>query len=414
MKNIFEKAKELNFIVPSDFRLDADAEIPLDEIGIIIHLYYTDTVDYYFEYIKKVPVGINVYISVSSASMKHLVDDFVKKNHLSHHHIIMKENRGRDISAILVACREIALRYKYICFIHDKKAKECGDELYKREIKLWIDDMWMNTVMSADYIYNVINLLQKRDSLGLLVPPEVAGSKLRVVYSDNWGKNFENTVKLAEELKLDCNLQKEYPPVSIGTVFWAKTNALEKLLKKEWKYEDFWDEPLPNDGTISHAIERILGYVAQDAGYDTGYIMANKFAETYTIQLKDILRETYKELDQWEIKWLDQLRFYTRMEKRVVEYMEKYDTVYFYGAGKMGKIVYWLVLNENKVPNGFLVSEKKENEDTFLGIPVYDIEEKRISDTAGIVITVGEKYGKEVIRQLEYRGIKNYITCYGE
>lgn len=38
------------------------------------------------------------------------------------------------------------------------------------------------------------------------------------------------------------------------------------------------DEPLPYDGTISHAIERIVGFVALDAGYKVGTIMNCQYA----------------------------------------------------------------------------------------------------------------------------------------
>lgn len=413
MNNVFETAKSLNFILPSDVRLDKNTKIPMHEISIIIYLYYMDTVDYYFEYIKRIPKEVDVYISFSSDSMREQIQNYINENQLHNCQFVMKENRGRDISALLVACRKIALQYKYICFVHDKKGKN-DNEIYNKEIKIWIEDMWMNTVLSADYIYNIINLLDKNKSLGLLVPPEMVGYKLMFVYHDTWGENFENTVKLAKELKLNCNLQKEFPPITLGTVFWARTRALDKLLEKEWRYEDFVDEPLPDDGTISHAIERILSYVAQDAGFDTGYVIADKFAESYIIQLKDVLRNTYKELNAWDITFLSQLQNYIKLQNRVLEFMKNYNTVYFYGAGMVGRIVYWLVLNKNKAPDGFLVSKKKENEDTYFGLPVYDIREAEISDTTGIVITVSENHVREVIQQLENRNIKEYIICFRE
>lgn len=34
---------------------------------------------------------------------------------------ILKNNRGRDISALLVAGREFFTEYDYVCFIHDKR-----------------------------------------------------------------------------------------------------------------------------------------------------------------------------------------------------------------------------------------------------------------------------------------------------
>ena len=44
--------------------------------------------------------------------------------------VILKRNRGRDVSALLVASRTEILQYKYVCFIHDKQEKS----EYTREI----------------------------------------------------------------------------------------------------------------------------------------------------------------------------------------------------------------------------------------------------------------------------------------
>ena len=57
--------------------------------------------------------------------------------------------------------------------------------------------------------------------------------------------------------------------MAVGTVYWSRVDALRKLFEYEWKYEDFDMEPLAEDGTLSHAIERILEFVARDAGYES-------------------------------------------------------------------------------------------------------------------------------------------------
>ena len=83
-------------------------------------------------------------------------------------------------------------------------------------------------------------------------------------------------------------------------MFWAKTDALKKLFEHGWKYEDFPEEPLPIDGTISHAIERVLGYVAQDAGYKTGVIMTDKIAAQLLVRVQSDMRVMYEQLQRRE------------------------------------------------------------------------------------------------------------------
>ena len=65
--------------------------------------------------------------------------------------IIEKENRGRDISALLVAYGKMVQDYEYICFLHDKMAKGKYDLAFKDD---WILSMWENMIATENYIYN--------------------------------------------------------------------------------------------------------------------------------------------------------------------------------------------------------------------------------------------------------------------
>ena len=50
-------------------------------------------------------------------------------------------------------------------------------------------------------------------------------------------------------------------------MFWARSRALEPLLKLGLNWDAYPVEPAPIDGTILHAIERLLPSVARRAGY---------------------------------------------------------------------------------------------------------------------------------------------------
>lgn len=68
------------------------------------------------------------------------------------------------------------------------------------------------------------------------------------------------------------------PIAPFGSVFWFRVKALAPLFDHGWKHEDFPPEPLPQDGTISHAIERIYPFVAQGAGYYPAQAMSADYA----------------------------------------------------------------------------------------------------------------------------------------
>lgn len=47
-------------------------------------------------------------------------------------------------------------------------------------------------------------------------------------------------------------------------MFWARSDAVRSLLSLPLTYEDFPDEPLPPDGTIAHALERLILVLASN------------------------------------------------------------------------------------------------------------------------------------------------------
>jgi lipopolysaccharide biosynthesis protein len=53
----------------------------------------------------------------------------------------------------------------------------------------------------------------------------------------------------------------------VGTMFWARPEALAPLLRLGLTPDEYPPEPLNADGTVLHALERLLPLVAEDAGY---------------------------------------------------------------------------------------------------------------------------------------------------
>ena len=84
--------------------------------------------------------------------------------------------------------------------------------------------------------------------------------------SNGWGPNFDNTKALMKSWALTALFPAKNAHCPFGSVFWFRVKALAPLFDHGWKHEDFPPEPLPQDGTISHAIERIYPFVAQGQG----------------------------------------------------------------------------------------------------------------------------------------------------
>ncbi|MEA5040628.1 MAG: rhamnan synthesis F family protein, partial [Clostridiaceae bacterium] len=100
--------------------------------------------------------------------------------------------------------------------------------------------------------------------------------------SNLWTICYDRTVSVAKQLGLHVDICPDKGIICTNSMFWARTKALDPLLRYEWKYEDFEGEPTPVDGALRHVIERILQFVAQDAGYYTGIVMTPEYAAIQT------------------------------------------------------------------------------------------------------------------------------------
>lgn len=406
MQNIYDIRlnENLLFVLPQPEQNSEACFVAQKNVAIAVNLYYEDLVAQNMDYLNCVPEAIDVYVISSRQDVLEKVEK-LKKRPL---YFIEKNNRGRDVSALLVAFREIALQYEYICFVHDKKPKF---GYIKEDVDIWIRNLWENTIGSVDYIYGVLACFKKCPDIGLMVPPEPFGEYYTTWYSSGWGNNFENAKALAEELKLNCNLDEDKSPLAFGTVFWARTVALNKLLMKEWKYEDFPEEPMPIDDTISHAIERILGFVAQDSGYKTATIMSDSYAAWNLLFAQDSMKKMRKLMaEQVKVHNIHQIEKLSEQEECLRNFCQNNKQVYLYGAGMFGKELLWHMKNWGLQPTGFVVSNGKRNQDIIEGYPVFELRELKRND--GIVIATHYKNQEEMEEILKQEGFVNYIMGY--
>ena len=263
------------------------------KIALIIHLYFEDMVDEFLTYANFFPATADIYITTSQSSVKQKVierkNDFQQKIT-----IIDVDNRGRDVSALLVGAKSVITSgdYDLICFTHDKKTLQLGSETSGYS---FAHKCYENIHGSSAYVSNVIALFEENQKLGLAVAPAPNHGDYFWTVEKDWTpdpKNISNTKALLDKLGVHVPIAEDHHPIApIGSVFWFRPSAMEKLFQQDWQIDDFPGEPLPVDGTISHAIERSYPFLAQDAGYYTQTIMNDRYAAIEYLNLSYYLRK---------------------------------------------------------------------------------------------------------------------------
>lgn len=243
---------------------------------IIAHLYYEDLFEECCACLCRAPEGVALVLTTGTEAKAELLKGIMHR-HGREAQVRLVEPRGRDLSALLVGCRDILQRYDYLCFVHDKKSLRQGQEMVVGDA--FFHMLWENLLAGPEYIARILDTFEREPLLGLLVPPVPYHGSYRPFGGKFWTICYKPALELADKLGINPGLLSEaWDPVAIGSAFWCRTAALQPVFAHPWEYEDFPAEPLPEDGSFSHALERIFPFAAQAAGYYTGWLMTEAFA----------------------------------------------------------------------------------------------------------------------------------------
>ena len=246
-------------------------------IALAMHLYFMDMLDQSVAFAAKFPPQTDVFISTNDEKKKRQIEQAFAGQDLHSVTVLVVENRGRDVAAFLCDLAPHLRGYDYVCFMHDKKAIQTRPGSVGASFGYVCNE---NVCKNAAHVLNVLCEFERDPYLGILCPPyPTHGLYFMNMCSGGWGPNLENTKQLLKTLRLDVPISGEESPIApFGSVFWFRPNALEPLFAHGWQHSEFPPEPLPQDGTISHAIERVYPFVAQAAGYYPAVVMSRDFA----------------------------------------------------------------------------------------------------------------------------------------
>lgn len=258
------------------------------KVAVIYHVYFTDILEQTQKYLSSVPSGTDVYITTDDQDKLNIIETKLSNYVFDKFEIRLIENRGRDVSSLLVGMKDVIMNYDLVCFAHDKKTTQVSPETIGASFAYkCLENILANNI----YFNNIVSTFEDNPRLGMLSPPEPNHAVFYPTIGKEWGPNFNCTLDLAKKLKLKVPIEKDKPPIApYGTMFWFRPLAMKKLYDFDWNYTDFPKEPNKIDGTILHAIERIYPFVVQDAGYYPALCMNDKFSAIEYYNLKHYVR----------------------------------------------------------------------------------------------------------------------------
>jgi lipopolysaccharide biosynthesis protein len=223
------------------------------DTAVILHIYYPELWDEINSYLLNLQGQFDLFVSVPN-SVKFDTTNILQ--HFPQAHIYRCENRGRDIAPFIKIFKAIySANYQYICKIHTKKTthRENGEQ--------WRQDLLNKLLGSSTIVKEARKTLDSNIKVGFLAPRGHVLSGRQYM-----AKNEKNIVKLAQEARIDYQIQDDFAFVA-GSMYWFKPLALAPLVFMDIKDEDFGKEEGLKDGTLAHAFERFIGLLVLKNGF---------------------------------------------------------------------------------------------------------------------------------------------------
>jgi glycosyltransferase involved in cell wall biosynthesis len=220
-------------------------------VALHLHVYYPDLLAEILERLVANKVRPDLFISVPSEAVALEVRPLLAGYDGRVADMKVVPNRGRDIGPFLTAFGTALVdHYDVIGHLHTKKTKDVADAA--------MAEMWRSFVMEhllggdvpmADII---LGRMFADPLIGMVCPDDP--------YVVGWGKNRTHAEKLSARLSLG-NLPDHFL-FPVGTMFWARSEAIRRCFELGLQWGDYPAEPLPYDGSMLHALERLFGLCA--------------------------------------------------------------------------------------------------------------------------------------------------------
>lgn len=237
-----------------------NSRLPIPKIALHIHAHYVDLLPKIISRLEMNSILPDLYVSTSSRGDIGLINNLLGKYAGKVREIRLVPNVGRDIGPLLTAFgKTICEDYDIVGHIHTKKSVHVESAIGEN----WFNFMLGNLLGGPEggaMGDNIIEFLIQNPSIGLVFPddPNICG----------WDKNMADARILLNLIGYQESALPVYFNFPIGTMFWARTKSLIPLIELGLGWEAYPTEPLPIDGTMLHAIERLFPFVNSAQGFD--------------------------------------------------------------------------------------------------------------------------------------------------
>ncbi len=244
--------------LPADLAaIPSATNLPVQEtqsdLAVVVHVFHYELWEEIAAALGQIPQSFDLYCTVIR---REGFDSLVADIHacFPNAQVLCFPNHGRDIFPFVHLVNSgIFSNYAAVCKLHTKMSLHLED-----------GDRWRSELIQG--------ILPSRGQVRWLLDAFLADPEIGAVVSDSnlmehphlWGPNRPRVTDELRRLGISADRFKLSFPG--GSMYWIKYEALRLLQSMNFCAEDFEREEGQLDGTLAHAIERIMGFLVQHAG----------------------------------------------------------------------------------------------------------------------------------------------------
>jgi lipopolysaccharide biosynthesis protein len=236
-------------------------ELPIPRparVGVVVHVFFPELLDEIVRQLSAIPLAFDLIVTNASGSP--IAVDRGRLPKASSVVILDVENRGRDLWPLAQVVNGGLLDpYELVLKVHTKRSswRDRHSQLPGTGAS-WRDDLLDALLGGGTNVMRILDAFAMSPHLGLVTAD---GS---VLGPEFWGDNQAVTASLLRRLELD--LKPGELTFAAGSMYWTRGFILQGLRALGLSAKDFEDESGQVNATTAHALERLIGVVAHEAG----------------------------------------------------------------------------------------------------------------------------------------------------
>jgi lipopolysaccharide biosynthesis protein/cephalosporin hydroxylase len=261
---------------------------PTAKIAVVAHIFYPELCDELLNATDSMEESFDLFVTLVEGFSDHLKETISWR--FPEAKIWVFPNRGRDILPFMMLVNTGALfKYELICKLHTKRSP------HRLDGEAWRQHLISGVLPNRGGTTAIISTFHEDPDLGMVVADgQIFGG------ADYWAANIAHLEKILPLLGFSVE-QISKLNFAGGSIFWIRPWLLRELVALNLQPETYEPEPVSNDGSLAHAVERLFSVACHAAGM--------KIQQTSDV-LESLTIEQHKRKKRYKAKKTRVLAFY--------------------------------------------------------------------------------------------------------